>query len=73
MHTRSMPYSLLQPLLRPGYFIGDYITGRRQVSFPPMKMLVIMGLLVLMVNNLADPEATQQAEQVTLDGDFGSG
>lgn len=71
MHTRSMPYSLLQLLLRPGYFIGDYITGRRQVSFSPMKMLVIMGLLVLMVNNLADPEATQQAEQVTLDGDFG--
>ena len=71
MHTRSMPYSLLQLLLRPGYFIGDYITGRRQVSFPPMKMLVIMGLLVLIVNNLADHEAaTQHAVQVTVDDDF---
>ena len=71
MHTRSMPYSLLQLLLRPGYFIGDYITGRRQVSFPPMKMLVIMGLLVLIVNNLADHEAaTQHAVQMTVDDDF---
>ena len=71
MHTRSMPYSLLQLLLRPGYFIGDYITGRRQVSFPPIKMLMIMGLLVIVVNNLIDSEAAQQAEQVTFDADLG--
>ena len=52
LHTRSLPYSLLQLILRPGYFIADYISGRRQVSFPPVKMLVIMGLFVLIANNL---------------------
>lgn len=27
--TRSLPYTILQ-LLRPGYLISDYISGRRQ-------------------------------------------
>ncbi len=55
LHTRSMPYSLWQLLLRPGYFIGDYISGRRQVSFPPVKMLVIMGLVILLISNWLNP------------------
>ena len=42
--NRSMPYSLWQLMFRSGYFIGDYINGKRQISFPPVKMLVIMGL-----------------------------
>ena len=42
--NRSMPYSIWQLLLRPGYFISDYINGKRQISFPPVKMLVIMGI-----------------------------
>lgn len=72
MHTRSMPYSLWQLLLRPGYFIADYISGRRQVSFPPVKMLVIIGLIVLIANNLLDPENTvQMMENVKIDGKGG--
>lgn len=55
LHTRSMPYSLWQLLMRPGYFIGDYISGRRQVSFPPVKMLVIMGLVMLLISNWLNP------------------
>jgi len=32
---------------RPGYLVRDYISGHRQVSFPPVKMLVIVCLFVV--------------------------
>lgn len=44
--SRSMPYTLLQLLFRPGYMISEYINGHRQVSFPPVKMLVIVAALI---------------------------
>ena len=43
--TRSLLYSVWQLLLRPGYMIGEYINGRRQVSFPPVKMLFILAVI----------------------------
>ena len=43
--TRSMPLSIWQLLYRPGYFIGDYISGKRQLSFPPVKMLFIVTFI----------------------------
>ncbi len=43
--TRSMPYSVWQLLVRPGYFIGEYISGKYQVSFPPVKMLFVMAVI----------------------------
>ena len=43
--SRSMPLSIWQLLYRPGYFIGDYISGKRQLSFPPVKMLFIVALI----------------------------
>ena len=42
--SRSVLYSGLQLLFRPGYFIGDYISGKRQVSFQPVKMLFILAV-----------------------------
>ena len=56
MGTRSLPYTLWQLLLRPGYLIGDYISGRRQVSFPPVKMLVFVALFVYIVTNIVSPD-----------------
>ena len=50
MHSRSLPYTLLQLFLRPGYMISDYISGKRQVSFPPVKMLVIVGVMGVIVD-----------------------
>ena len=50
LHNRSMLFSIVQLFLRPGYFISDYISGKRQVSFPPVKMLVIMSLLGVFVD-----------------------
>ena len=52
MHSRSLPYTLLQLFLRPGYMIGDYISGKRQVSFPPVKMLVLVGVMGVIVDFL---------------------
>ena len=52
LHNRSLSYSLVQLFLRPGYFISDYISGKRQVSFPPVKMLAIISLLGIIVDRL---------------------
>ena len=47
--TRSLPYSLWQLAWRPGHFVRDYISGKLQVSFPPVKMLVIVALVAQIV------------------------
>ena len=46
--TRSLLYSIWQLLLRPGHLISDYISGKRQVSFPPVKMLFIIAVVFSM-------------------------
>lgn len=45
--SHSLPNTVCQLLLRPGYLIGDYISGKRQVSFPPVKMLFIVAVIVV--------------------------
>ena len=52
MGNRSLLYSLWQLIWRPGYFISDYINGKRQVSFPPVKMLIVMGVLSVLIDKL---------------------
>ncbi|MBR4828240.1 MAG: DUF3667 domain-containing protein [Muribaculaceae bacterium] len=52
LHNRSLLYSVVQLFLRPGYFISDYISGKKQVSFPPVKMLALVALLGLLVDYL---------------------
>ena len=52
MGSRSFPYSLWQLIWRPGYLIRDYISGKRMVSFPPVKMLVVMALILFLLNNI---------------------
>ena len=47
--TRSLPYTLLQLIFRPGYLIHDYISGKRQVCFPPVKMLFIVTICCLFI------------------------
>lgn len=50
--NRSMPYSLLQLLGRPGNFIYDYLSGKRQVSYPPFRMLFIVAVIALFFENI---------------------
>ena len=52
MDSRSLGYTLLQLLGRPGYLVRDYISGRRQVSFPPVKMLVIVSLVAVIAESV---------------------
>ena len=47
--TRSLLYSVWQLLWRPGHLISDYIDGKRQVSFPPVKMLFIIAVIYSML------------------------
>ena len=47
--TRSLLYSIWQLLWRPGHIISEYIDGKRQVSFPPVKMLFIIAVLYSMI------------------------
>ena len=54
--SRSMTMSVWQLLYRPGYFIGDYISGKRQLSFPPVKMLFIIALIYASVYYWFFPE-----------------
>jgi len=71
MGNRSLLYSLWQLIWRPGYFISDYINGKRQVSFPPVKMLVLMGVASVLMDKLllaapTTPSPQQPASTSTL-------
>lgn len=52
LDSRSLTYTLVQLLGRPGYLVRDYISGHRQVSFPPVKMLVIVCLFVVIIESV---------------------
>lgn len=65
MDSRSLGYSLLQLLLRPGYMISDYISGKRQVSFPPVKMLLLIAILNMIVTYIAGEPFTTTPEETT--------
>ncbi len=58
LNNRSLIYSLVQLFLRPGYFISDYISGKRMVSFPPVKMLAIIALLGIFLDYLIGTNGT---------------
>ena len=51
---RSFPRALWHLICRPGYMIGDYISGHRQMSYPPFKMLIIVALCLVIVENLPE-------------------
>lgn len=40
--NRSLPRTLWHLIYRPGYMIGDYLSGRRMPFFPPVKMLFLI-------------------------------
>ena len=48
--SRSLPNTVWQLFLRPGYLISDYISGKRQVSFPPVKMLFILSVVAIFLS-----------------------
>lgn len=52
IESRSLPYTLLQLLLRPGYLISDYLRGRRQYCYPPVNLLFITAIIYTLVLHL---------------------
>ena len=63
MDSRSLSYSLLQLILRPGYLISDYINGKRQVTFPPVKMLLIVAIVGMIARSLFGELELEIAEE----------
>lgn len=49
IESRSAIYTLWQLLLRPGYLVRDYISGKRQVSYPPVKLLFLLAAAVALL------------------------
>ena len=47
--SRSALFTLWQLLLRPGYLVRDFISGKRQLSYPPVKLLVILAAAVALL------------------------
>lgn len=63
--TRSLLYSIWQLLWRPGQIIGEYIDGKRQVSFPPVKMLFILAVIYSMLYYWLLPKALVTPMEIT--------
>lgn len=49
IESRSAIYTLWQLFLRPGYLVRDYISGKQQVSYPPVKLLFILAAVITLV------------------------
>jgi len=72
MDSHSMPYTLWQLLLRPGYLIGEYISGRRQVSYPPVKMLFLVAVFYAIIRQMfglenEQPSPSQKDAEIIVD------
>lgn len=69
LHSRSMPYTAWQLLFRPGHLMHDYVTGKRQVSFPPVKMLVLLGVIVYLLGHWLSPkDYSHELPEITTTG-----
>lgn len=58
MDSRSLPRTLLHLLLRPGYLIGDYISGHRHACYKPVNMLFIVALFYAIIMQFSGHDAT---------------
>ena len=63
--THGLLRTIWYLLTRPGYMIGDYIDGRRQLYFPPFKSLFVVGTIFAIIYALGggfSDEAIQSYE-----------
>ena len=59
VESRSAIYTVWQLLWRPGYLVRDYISGKRQVSYPPVKLLFILAAVVAVAQYFFPVPATE--------------
>lgn len=59
----SMLKNMVCLILRPGYLIADYLEGRRQMYFPPFKMLFLFSALLFLIEHFlgADLQSAREA------------
>lgn len=74
LDSRSLPYTLWQLLWRPGYLIGEYISGKRQASYPPVNLLFLTGVFYAIIKQLLgippiDTESIKPSVQDALGSD----
>ncbi|MBO4551025.1 MAG: DUF3667 domain-containing protein, partial [Bacteroidaceae bacterium] len=69
IEARSLPRTLWYLLCRPGYLISDYISGHRQMSYPPLKMLVLVALCFVLIDNLPEWMGWQKATEAEATND----
>ncbi|MBR1652885.1 MAG: DUF3667 domain-containing protein [Alloprevotella sp.] len=68
--THGLLRTIWHLFARPGYMIGDYIDGRRQLYFPPFKTLFVVGTAYALVFALGggfSEEAKEARRQVVVD------
>ena len=61
-NTRSIPSTMWQLIYRPGYLMKDYLQGRRQSYFPPIKLLFVVALITAIIGYWFPPEKQALAE-----------
>ena len=57
--SHSLPNTLMQLMLRPGYLISDYLYGHRRASYPPVNMLFVVTVVYLIIAQLFDISRTE--------------
>lgn len=56
-------YTLLELLVRPGYMIKDYISGKRVRYFRPFQLLFILAAVYILLVQIIDPKALQKEKE----------
>ena len=52
--SRSILRTIWHLLFRPGHLIGDYISGHRNSSYPPLKLLLYIAFVSLIIDELIE-------------------
>lgn len=68
MGSRSLPRNIVHLLLRPGHLIADYLQGRRQAYFPPVKMLFLLAALYMLVKHWTGQDANVDLKKIHMEG-----
>lgn len=63
---RPMFGTIKELFWRPGYMMRDYLRGRQQAYFPPVKMLFLLSMFLLLEANLLGVRLSQQHSYVDI-------
>lgn len=70
IESRSILTTLWQLLLRPGHLIDDYLNGKRQTCYPPVKMLLMVAVGISIIRSLTgviqEPWVNDSGEEMLL-------